>query len=65
MRVNLQIPVPASKAPRGADGSPQPLLEVVLTRGQLEKLSVPLYRRMREALDSACWQVRQQLQLFA
>ena len=62
-RVKLQIPVPAAKAPAGRQPGPAPEgsavpLEVVLTRGQMEKLAEPLYRRMREAIDKACWQVQ-------
>lgn len=58
MRVSLKIPIPASKAPdKGATTASTAPLEVVLTRGQLEKLAAPLYKRMREAINSACWQV--------
>ena len=58
MRVAMKIPIPASKAPQQPNGDPQPgVLEVVLTRGQMERLTAPLYRRMREAIDTACWQV--------
>ena len=32
-------------------------METVLTRGKLEQLAQPLYRRMREAIDAACWGV--------
>ena len=33
-------------------------LETVLTRGKVEQMSQPLYRRIREAVDAACWGVR-------
>ena len=32
-------------------------IETVLTRGKLEQMAQPLYRRMREAIDAACWGV--------
>ncbi|KAK9813400.1 hypothetical protein WJX73_006199 [Symbiochloris irregularis] len=63
-RVQLQIPVPAYKHPSAKQSPQKPgegpallPLEVILTRGQMEKLAAPLYRRMREAIDKTCWQV--------
>ena len=32
-------------------------MDAVLTRRQFEKLSAELFRRAREPVDKACWQV--------
>lgn len=47
-KVKLRMPV------GGPGGTP---LAVVLTRGEFEKLTAPLYRRARLPIDQACWQV--------
>jgi len=41
------------RLPLGASGA----TEAVLTCQMLEKLALPLFRRMQRAVDEACWQV--------
>ena len=33
-------------------------IQATLTRGRLESMAQPLFKRMRQAVDNACWGVR-------